>query len=67
MMLLSAAGGRNPLFALAVSAGAVIVFIFGIMAWQSPSMPFTSNPPHMSETYVAPPTSSPRGLAGYDE
>jgi hypothetical protein len=53
MMLLSAAGGRNPLFALAVSAGAVIVFIFGIMAWQSPSnMPFRSNPPHMSETYV---------------
>jgi hypothetical protein len=54
MMLLSAAGGRNPLFALAVSAGAVIVFIFGIMAWQSPSkMPFARPlPPHMSETYV---------------
>jgi hypothetical protein len=56
MMLLSSAGGRNPLFALAVSAGAVLVFIFGFMAWQSPSkMPFTRpTPPHMLETYVYP-------------
>jgi hypothetical protein len=53
MVLLSVAGGRSPLFTLAVSAGAMIVFIFGFMAWQSPSrIPFTRQPPHMSETYV---------------
>ena len=54
MMLLSSAGGRSPLLALAVSAGAMLVFIFGFMAWQSPSkIPFTKPAPHLSETYVA--------------
>ncbi|KAF2847463.1 hypothetical protein T440DRAFT_403328 [Plenodomus tracheiphilus IPT5] len=37
MMLPSSIGGRSPLFALSVSAGAVLVFIFAFMAWQSPS------------------------------
>ncbi|KAF2641125.1 hypothetical protein P280DRAFT_489572 [Massarina eburnea CBS 473.64] len=32
---------RSPLFALAVSAGFVLVFVFGFLAWQSPPrMPF---------------------------
>lgn len=37
MMMPSTIGGRSPLFALSVSAGFVLVFIFGLMAWQSPS------------------------------
>jgi hypothetical protein len=66
MMLLSSTGGRNPLLALAVSAGAVLVFIFGFMAWQTPSkMPFTRPPPpHLSETYVHPVLAPLRWMAG---
>lgn len=30
-------GGRSPLFTLSVSAGAVMLFIFAFMAWQSPT------------------------------
>lgn len=30
-------GGRSPLFTLTVSAGAVLVFIFAFVAWQSPT------------------------------
>ncbi|OAK96613.1 hypothetical protein IQ06DRAFT_229427 [Phaeosphaeriaceae sp. SRC1lsM3a] len=53
MMLLSSAGGRSPLLALAVSAGAMLVFVFGFMAWQSPSkIPFTRPAPHLSETPI---------------
>lgn len=37
MMLPSSIGGRSPLFALSMSAGAVLIFIFAFMAWQSPS------------------------------
>lgn len=62
MMMLSSAGGRSPLFMLAVSAGCVLVFIFGFMAWQSPSrIPF----PHGShvDTYVLDPL---RAVAGLD-
>jgi hypothetical protein len=36
MMMLPSAGARSPLFALSVSAGCVLVFIFGFLAWQSP-------------------------------
>ncbi|KAH8711936.1 hypothetical protein GQ44DRAFT_742765 [Phaeosphaeriaceae sp. PMI808] len=51
MKLASAAGGRSPLFALAVSAGAVLVFIFGFMAWQSPSrIPFSHSASNRVET-----------------
>jgi hypothetical protein len=43
MMMLPSVGGRSPLLSLAVSAGAVLVFIFGFMAWQSPSrIPFAN-------------------------
>jgi hypothetical protein len=56
MMMLPSAGGRSQLFTLAVSAGAVIVFIFGLMAWQSPSrlpQPFShKGPSRVNETYV---------------
>lgn len=34
--MLPGLGTRSPLFALAVSAGFVLVFIFGFLAWQSP-------------------------------
>jgi hypothetical protein len=51
--MLPSTGGRSPLFALAVSAGAVLVFIFGFMAWQSPSrIPFAHKGTSHVETYV---------------
>lgn len=54
-MMISAAAGRSPLLALAVSAGAVLVFIFGFTAWQSPSrIPFAGGRASHYETYVHP-------------
>ena len=52
-MMLPAAGARSPLFALAVTAGFVLIFIFGFLAWQSP--PRLPSFPHGSthvEMYV---------------
>ncbi|KAI2477509.1 Galactosyl transferase [Pyrenophora tritici-repentis] len=34
--MLPIVGGRSPLFALSVSAGFVLVFVFAFMTWQSP-------------------------------
>jgi len=53
--MLPSAGGRSPLFTLAVSAGAVLVFLFGFMAWQTPSrIPFSHGGSPRVETYVYP-------------
>ena len=35
-MMLPSTGARSPLFALAVTAGFVLIFVFGFLAWQSP-------------------------------
>jgi hypothetical protein len=49
MMMPSTIGGRSPLFALSLSAGVVLVFLFGFMAWQTPpKMTF----PHGEQTHV---------------
>lgn len=51
MLKISSVAGRSPLFALSVSAGAVIIFLFGFMAWQSPSRIPQAFHGHV-ETYV---------------
>jgi hypothetical protein len=48
--MLPSIGGRNPLLALSVSAGCVLVFIFAFMAWQSP--PRMTFPHGQSNLYV---------------
>lgn len=37
MVMIPSIGGRSPLFTLTVGAGAAMVFILTIMAWQSPT------------------------------
>lgn len=52
--MLPSTAGRSPMFALACSAGAVLLFIFGFMAWSTPEripFPHSSGSTHV-EMYV---------------
>lgn len=68
-MMLPTTSARSPLFALAVSAGFALVFIFGFLAWQSPpsiSFPKGTGSSASSahcEAYVVPPVARWFGLA----
>lgn len=58
-MMLPSTAGRSPMFALACSAGAVLLFIFGFMAWSTPEripFPHSSGSTHV-EMYVKKKTS----------
>jgi hypothetical protein len=46
-MMLPSTSARSPLFALALTASAALIFIFGIVAWQRPSP--VSFPPSVRE------------------
>ncbi|KAF2734417.1 hypothetical protein EJ04DRAFT_437140 [Polyplosphaeria fusca] len=49
--MLSSAGARSPLFALAVTAGIVLIFIFGFLTWQTPvKLPFPHTSTHVGTT-----------------
>lgn len=55
-MMLPSTGARSPMFALACSAGFVLIFIFGFMAWSNPEripFPHSSGSTHV-EMYVLP-------------
>ncbi|KAF2269675.1 hypothetical protein CC78DRAFT_539615 [Lojkania enalia] len=49
--MLPSAGARSPLFALAITAGFVLIFIFGFLAWQRPErIPFPHSSTHVEMT-----------------
>ncbi|KAF2650563.1 hypothetical protein K491DRAFT_638937, partial [Lophiostoma macrostomum CBS 122681] len=46
--MLPSTGARSPLFLLAASAGCILIFVFGFLAWQSPSrVPFPRGSTHL--------------------
>ncbi|KZM27434.1 uncharacterized protein EKO05_0010722 [Ascochyta rabiei] len=53
-MMLPSTGARSPMFALACSAGFVLVFVFGFLAWSSPEripFPHSSGSTHVEMTF----------------
>lgn len=59
-MMLPPTSTRSPLFALAVSAGFVLIFTFGFLAWQSPPrMTFTTEHEHITSSPASDHVKSP--------